>query len=133
MDTSQKVHQYMESIKMKLIKPFCCQSDESVSLSLNGKHQLIDMQISAAAMKLSAHDLSQLIIQTHEQALLQISNATRQKYWLWPINSLLKMSEYCSSLNQLIKAWKPYLESVTAARYDMRYTCYLEIAMVERC
>lgn len=81
MDTSQKVHQYMESIQDEIDQTlFVAQSDdESVSVSLNGKHQLIDMQISSAAMKLSAHDLSQAIIQTHEQALLQISNATRQK------------------------------------------------------
>lgn len=81
MDTSQKVHQHMESIQDEIDQTlFVAHSEnEAVSVSLNGKHQLIDINISSDAMSNGPHDLSQMIIHAHEQASVQIANATRQK------------------------------------------------------
>ena len=52
---------------------------EEVTLSLNGKYELIDLKISEKCQDHPAHVISNLIIEAHQAAHLQIARATRER------------------------------------------------------
>jgi DNA-binding protein YbaB len=81
MKTSEMVHQQMEAIQTEIDQTLFVASsgDDAVRLTLNGKHELIDIQLSEDALKLAASTLSTFIIEAHCAASAQVAKATREK------------------------------------------------------
>ena len=81
MKTSELVHQQMEAIQTEIDQTlFVANSgDEAVRLTLNGKHELIDIQFSNEALTLAASTLSAFIVEAHSAASAQVAKATREK------------------------------------------------------
>jgi len=81
METSKKVHEQMESIQKDIDQTLFSASSgtEDVVVSLNGKHELVDVKFSKNSLTFDPHALSKMVIEAHEAATNQIHVATRER------------------------------------------------------
>lgn len=79
--TSERVHQQMEAIQQDIDQTLfvATTGDDTVHLTLNGKHELVDIQFSDDALTLTSSTLSAFIVEAHSAANAQIAKATRDK------------------------------------------------------